>query len=349
MVGQAPIQEARTSMRLLFTRRSACCVLALCLARSASAAPAPIIDMHLHAFTADWFGPDPPSVCIDARYPAADPQSGYRNPAALESCDHPLEPARSDEELRTRTLALLEKHDMLAVASGPAQVVKAWQTAAPQWVIPALMVSGAKPLTPEIRAQFASGEFRVLGEIVAQYGGIAPASEALEPWFAMAEELDVPVALHMGPGPPGATYTGSPSYRTALGNPLELEPVLAKHPRLRIYIMHAGYPYLESLLAILYAYPQVYVDVGIIDYNTPRAAFHSYRKRIVRAGFGDRVMFGSDQMIWPEAIEAAIESIDTADFLSESEKRAIFYDNAARFLRLQRATTAAPGTGNGER
>ncbi len=45
-------------------------------------------------------------------------------------------------------------------------------------------------------------------------------------------------------------------------------------------------------------------------------------------------MFGSDQMMWPEVIDIAIETIEAADFLTEEEKRDIFYNNAARFLRL---------------
>jgi predicted TIM-barrel fold metal-dependent hydrolase len=45
-------------------------------------------------------------------------------------------------------------------------------------------------------------------------------------------------------------------------------------------------------------------------------------------------MFGSDQMVWPEAIAMAIEGIESADFLTPEQKRAILYDNAARFLRL---------------
>jgi uncharacterized protein len=45
-------------------------------------------------------------------------------------------------------------------------------------------------------------------------------------------------------------------------------------------------------------------------------------------------MFGSDQMIWPDAIGAAIEGIESADFLNGEQKRGIFYGNAARFLRL---------------
>jgi len=53
-----------------------------------------------------------------------------------------------------------------------------------------------------------------------------------------------------------------------------------------------------------------------------------------RAISSKRIMFGSDQMVWPEAIEAAIEAVESADFLSREQKRAIFYDNAWRFFRL---------------
>ena len=45
-------------------------------------------------------------------------------------------------------------------------------------------------------------------------------------------------------------------------------------------------------------------------------------------------MFGSDQMVWPEAIGLAIEGIESADFLTAEQKRDIFYNNAVRFLRL---------------
>jgi predicted TIM-barrel fold metal-dependent hydrolase len=45
-------------------------------------------------------------------------------------------------------------------------------------------------------------------------------------------------------------------------------------------------------------------------------------------------MFGSDQMVWPGLIDAAVRSIEEATFLSAEQKRDIFYNNAARFLRL---------------
>lgn len=81
-------------------------------------------------------------------------------------------------------------------------------------------------------------------------------------------------------------------------------------------------------------HPQVYVDVGVLSFAFPRAEFHYYLRRLVEAGFGKRVMFGSDQMVWPEAIEAGISAIETADFLTDGQKRDILYNNAARFLRL---------------
>ena len=56
--------------------------------------------------------------------------------------------------------------------------------------------------------------------------------------------------------------------------------------------------------------------------------------RAVEAGLSKRIMFGSDQMQWPETIALAIDAIDTADFLTAEQKADIFYNNAARFLRL---------------
>jgi predicted TIM-barrel fold metal-dependent hydrolase len=72
----------------------------------------------------------------------------------------------------------------------------------------------------------------------------------------------------------------------------------------------------------------------------PPGSFYAQLKRLIDAGFAKRIMWGSDQMIWPETIRVAIETIQSADFLSGEQKRDIFYDNAARFLRLSDAERA---------
>jgi predicted TIM-barrel fold metal-dependent hydrolase len=103
---------------------------------------------------------------------------------------------------------------------------------------------------------------------------------------------------------------------------------------MRLYVMHAGRPMLDEMVGLLYAHPQVYIDVGVIDWCLPKVEFYTYLRRLMQAGYGKRIMFGSDQMIWPQAIGRAVETIESADFLTEDEKRDIFYNNAVRFLRL---------------
>jgi predicted TIM-barrel fold metal-dependent hydrolase len=113
-----------------------------------------------------------------------------------------------------------------------------------------------------------------------------------------------------------------------------LEEALVRHPRLRLNLMHGGWPYLQETIALLAMYPEVYTDVGSIDWLIPRAEFHAYLRALVRAGFGRRILFGSDQMYWPEAIATAVDAIESAGFLTAAQRRDVFHGNAARFLRL---------------
>ena len=80
----------------------------------------------------------------------------------------------------------------------------------------------------------------------------------------------------------------------------------------------------------------------MINWIIPRAEFHFYLEGLVRAGLTNRLMFGSDQMVWPEAITQAIEGVDSAPFVTPADKLAIFHDNAARFLRLPVAEAESP-------
>jgi uncharacterized protein len=56
---------------------------------------------------------------------------------------------------------------------------------------------------------------------------------------------------------------------------------------------------------------------------------------MVEAGFGNRIMFGSDQMVWTDAIGMAVEGVRSAKFLTPKQKRDILYNNAVRFFRLE--------------
>ena len=104
--------------------------------------------------------------------------------------------------------------------------------------------------------------------------------------------------------------------------------------------MHYGSPLVDEMMSMLYSHPQLYVDVAGNDWTLPRKEFHSHLRRLVEGGFGKRILFGSDALIWPRTIEVAIQSIESADFLTAEQKRDIFYNNAARFLRLEQAEAA---------
>jgi predicted TIM-barrel fold metal-dependent hydrolase len=171
-----------------------------------------------------------------------------------------------------------------------------------------------------------------MGEILPQYSGVALNDPKLEPYFALAEELGIPVCVHTGFSEPMTPYTGDPDYRLRYCNPLLLEDVLVKHPKLKIYIAHGGYPFIEETIALMLMYQQVYMDISSINWCIPRQEFHDYLKRLISFHMGKRIMFGSDQMIWPDAVDRAVSAIDTASFLSDEQKKDIFYNNAARFL-----------------
>lgn len=306
----------------------------------------PIIDMHLHALGAADQGPPPLGMCTPIAMPTWDPVQPYgatfmamlKQPA----CDDPVWSPMTDAELMSQTIEVLERRNIVGVLSGTPDRVAEWMSAAPNRFFPGLGFHlGSDSLSPDsVRALHDAGQLDVFAEITNQYYGIAPDDERMEPYWAMAEELDMPVGIHIGTGPPGVVYLGAAGYRARLHSALTLEEVLVKHPRLRVYIMHAGYPMLDDLLAVLFAHPQVHVDVGVIVFTQPRAAFYRYLRGIVEAGFGKRVMFGSDAMVWPGAIERSIAVIEEAPFLSQEQRRDILYNNAARFLRLSEAEIA---------
>jgi len=239
----------------------------------------------------------------------------------------------------SRTLGVLKSRNVtVAVTDGELEVMEKWKQAAEGRILPALPFDpeSGKPTVDELRQLVKSKRVLAFAEISSQYEGIAVTDPRMEPYFALAEELDIPVGIHMGPGPPGAPYVFAPNYRMKLSSLLALEDVLVKHPKLRVWAMHAGWPLVEDTIGALYAHPQLYVDIGIIDYAFPRKQFYDFLHRIIDAGFENRIMFGSDEMVWPDAVSAAIDTIQNDPALSPEQKRDILYNNAARFLRLKK-------------
>jgi predicted TIM-barrel fold metal-dependent hydrolase len=222
--------------------------------------------------------------------------------------------------------------------------VQKWKDAAPKRVIPGTSFSqgiqpGQRVPADELRKDFTTGGFKVMGEIGLQYEGISPSDMSVDQYFALAEELDIPVAVHMGTGGSGRANITVPKFRGSMGDPLLFEELLARHPKLRLQVMHAGYPMIDNMLTLLQANSHVYVDIAGLIWSYPIKEVNRYIQRIVDAGFEDRVMFGTDQLVWPKLMAYSISIIQNADYLTPEQKRDILYNNAARFLRLDTPAT----------
>jgi predicted TIM-barrel fold metal-dependent hydrolase len=283
----------------------------------------PIIDVHLHGgynrFVLDADG------------------NPLRRPCRPVPCERAPAQIQSGEEILPRTLDIMKKHNIVLgiVSDAPPLprderwVFDDWAAADSNRFIFGYLISHPTDIAlDDLRELLESGEIQVMGELAFQYNEIAIDDPILEPFFALAEELDVPVHIHLGGNGRGDTF---PIY---LGNPLTLSKVMRKHPTLRVYVENASFPFLEEIVAVVMRYPNVYVDVSTALWAYPRRAIHTHLRGLVELGLSKRIMFGSDQNMWPETIEIAIETIETADFLTEEEKHDIFYNNAARFLRL---------------
>ena len=281
----------------------------------------PIIDVHLHA------------------YPSNAPIPAATNPATGK-----IVKLKDGAAHRAACMAEMKRLNIVkAVVSGGdgdrLAAATSWYEADPGRIIPGAGVRGSEdtplPDLSVLRSAFTEGRMRVLGEVTTQYAGLTLDDPKYAPYLALAEELDIPVALHTGTMPPGMSF--DPCCRTArarLGNPGLVEEALNRYPKMRLNLMHAGWPYLDDTLSILFHYPEVNADLGAIDWLLPRAEFHNYLHSLMRAGFGKRLMFGTDQMYWPEGIAMAVDAVNSAPFLSAAEKRDIFYSNAARFYKL---------------
>ena len=279
-------------------------------ALGASEYEGPIIDMHLHSYTADnyWGG--------------RTHRNGQASPATA-------------AEHRRQVIAEMDANSVeMAVVSGSLDSVAEFASADPRF-LRGLSFDGTLPPLDEFERLLKSGEIDVFGEIGSTYFGKTLNDPMFTPYLELCEQYDVPVAYHTG-GAPRQIYRVRPAFRLSLGDPFLIEDVLVRHPDLRIYLMHAGEVYYEHTVRLMVMHPQVHADLGVLLWIDPLPKSYAvdFLRRAQTAGILDRVMFGTDQMVWPGALSESVQFLNGLAFLSEQEKADIFYNNAQRFLRL---------------
>lgn len=281
----------------------------------------PIIDVHMHARTSASRGPDGAPTALPC-FPAG--------------CEPRATLVESDDDVMRLALEAMDRNNIVlgVVTDANLERVYEWTNARPgSFLGGAAVFNPARADTAALRAEFEEGRLHVMGEIGTQYQGYAADEPENAPFFALANDLGIPVLIHAGGVAGGA---GTSPFRIADGHPEHLQEVMAEYPELRVWLENAGYPFVDEAIALMYRYPHVYADLSTITWIIPRVEFYRYLGRLMDAGLGNRLMWGSDQMNWPSAIDHSLDAIRDAPFLSDDQKRDILYNNAVEFLRLNR-------------
>ena len=273
---------------------------------------AQVIDMHMHSYTEKdfWVG--------KAR-------NGF-------------ESSKSSKEHLNQTILKMNQHKIeYAVICGTIESIERY-TKADRRFIPGYQ-DYEDTLIPvkQFEEYVQSGKIKVFGEVMAVYKGRTLADPLYQPYLVICEKYGVPVAYHSGGSFPNAQQLGWPKYRIALGDPFLIEDVLVKYPKLKLYLMHAGENFYENTLRMLDGYPNLYADLGVELWLHPLTKDYGtkFLESAKEYGFLDRVLFGSDQMVWPEAITSSIDFLNAMDFLTKDEKEMILYKNAKKFLGIK--------------
>lgn len=282
--------------------------------------PEKIIDMHIHSYSQADFG------------------------ERESSTDHYGKKGSSNaEEHRMATFDAFRNLNITkAVVSGNPESVENWFAKDSNQVV----IRGILMYAPDdygmdsvkLEQMIIEKKIEILGEVAPYYAGTSLSDSIWQPYLRICEKYDIPVAVHTGGGDPGGTYSWSPKARLKFGDPYLIEDVLVKYPKLRIYMMHAGgedWP--EHGIRLMAYYPQLYTDLAVMLWVEPNTQRYitEFLRNAKEAGYLDRIMFGSDQMIWPYSIQKSIDFLNSLDFLTKQDKENIFYNNAAKFLKLK--------------
>ena len=179
-----------------------------------------------------------------------------------------------------------------------------------------------------VEQQIKEKKIDFIGEVLTQYYGISSSDTSIYPYYALAEKYDLPVGIHTGSAGPNH---GCPNFKRQMGNPLLLINALAKFPRLRVWLMHGGAPFVQEFIEMMKVYPALYADISVL--NNPRIVppkqFDSLMKMFIKEGLEDRLMFGSDDA----DIKMTTAAVEQLSFLTMEQKEKIFYRNAEMFFK----------------
>jgi uncharacterized protein len=162
-----------------------------------------------------------------------------------------------------------------------------------------------------------------------------PYDERIYPLWEKAEQLGIPILLHMG-----ASIGYSADFRFA--NPLDIQPVLRDFPDLIVMLAHFGVGFFREALLLGYQCENIYFDTSSSNIWMKYQGFPITIKDVFKYSLDaigpSRLVFGTDSSYFPRGYRRDIlmeqkQALDELGVPMEDQAR-IFGGNIARLMKL---------------
>ena len=130
----------------------------------------------------------------------------------------------------------------------------------------------------------------------------------------------IPLQIHTGLG----LMVGS--------NPMQLQSLIARHPKTTFVLMHGGYPWMDDLCGLVHVYPNVIVDLCWLPLISPSACIRCLHE-LFEVCNADKIVWGCDTWTSEESWGALFTMVDVLSTVLDEKVNAGYLSkkNAIQF------------------
>lgn len=154
--------------------------------------------------------------------------------------------------------------------------------------------------------------------------GIYCNDKRLYPLYSYCQQKDLPVTIH-------ASINFSVTRKIDYSHPLYLEEVACDFPKLTIVANHAGWPWVNEMVAVAWKHTNVCLEMGgvspkyLVMPGTGWELFLTYGNSVLQ----DQILFATDSIIPHDRVVKELDLLPLKDAVKEK----LLYKNALRILK----------------
>ncbi|HOO51527.1 MAG TPA: amidohydrolase family protein [Alphaproteobacteria bacterium] len=155
--------------------------------------------------------------------------------------------------------------------------------------------------------------------------GVYCNDKRLYPLYSYCQQKNIPVTIH-------ASINFSVTKKIDYSHPLYLEEVACDFPKLTIVANHAGWPWVNEMVAVAWKHTNVFLEMGgvspkyLVMPGTGWELFLTYGNSVLQ----DQILFATDSIIPHKRIVQELDLLPLKDTVKEK----LLYKNALRVLKI---------------